>query len=134
MVLPGGPKASSATFTAFLEYLLVAYPVAPKVAVICDNIMTHRSQFVQRWLAAPTRGGGVVRGTLQPHDNSVERVWAALKAWRPTRRRWPSRGASARCTPSFGLAAGPAAGDGRAAQLSVAARGLRAEAHEGRLA
>jgi transposase len=68
-------KPSSATFTAFLEYLLVAYPVAPKVAVICDNTIIHRSQFVQRWLAAPARGGGVVRGTLQPHDNPVERVW-----------------------------------------------------------
>jgi hypothetical protein len=48
-------KAISATFTAFLEYLLVAYPAAPKVAVICDNTIIHRSQLVQRWLAAHPR-------------------------------------------------------------------------------
>jgi hypothetical protein len=29
----------------------------------------------------PSQGGGVARGPLQPHDNPVERIWAALKAW-----------------------------------------------------
>jgi hypothetical protein len=45
------PKAISASFTAFLEQLLVAYPAAPQVAVICDNVIIHRSKIVQRWLA-----------------------------------------------------------------------------------
>jgi len=47
-------KASSATFTAFLEYLLVAYLVAPKVAVICDNtIITAPSSCSGGWPPPP---------------------------------------------------------------------------------
>jgi transposase len=42
-------KAVSATFTTFCEHLLAAYPAAPLVAVICDNVI-HRSKIVQRWL------------------------------------------------------------------------------------
>jgi transposase len=68
-------KAISAAFTAFLEYLLVAYPAAPKVAVICDNTIIHRSQLVQRWMMV------LYGARYSPHDNPVERVWAALKAW-----------------------------------------------------
>jgi hypothetical protein len=37
-------KAVSATFTGFLEQLLAAYPAAPMVAVICDNVIIHRSK------------------------------------------------------------------------------------------
>jgi DDE superfamily endonuclease len=44
-------KAVSATFTALCEQLLAAYPAAPVVAVICDNVIIHRSKIVQRWLA-----------------------------------------------------------------------------------
>jgi transposase len=80
MVLPGAHKAISATFTAFLEYLLVAYPAAPKVAVICDNTI-HRSQLVQQWLAAHPPVVVLYGARYSPHDNPVERVWAALKAW-----------------------------------------------------
>jgi hypothetical protein len=39
-------KAISATFTSFLEEILLAYPLAPVVAVICDNISIHRSKLV----------------------------------------------------------------------------------------
>ena len=46
-------KAVSASFTAFLAQLR-AYPAAPLVAVICDNVIIHRSKTVQRWLDAPT--------------------------------------------------------------------------------
>jgi DDE superfamily endonuclease len=48
-------KAISATFTAFCEQLLATYPTAPVVAVICDNVIIHRSKLVQRWLAAHPR-------------------------------------------------------------------------------
>ncbi len=48
-------KAISATFTAFCEHLLAAYPAAPGVAVICDNVIIHRSKLVRRWLAAHPR-------------------------------------------------------------------------------
>jgi transposase len=73
-------KAVSATLIAFCEQLLAAYPAAPIVAVVCDNVIIHRSKIVQRWLATPRLR--VLHGArYSPHDNPVERIWAALKAW-----------------------------------------------------
>jgi len=37
-------KAVSVTFCAFLEQLLAAYPAAPVVAVVCDNVIIHHSK------------------------------------------------------------------------------------------
>jgi transposase len=74
-------KAVSVTFIAFLEQLLAAYPAAPLVAVICDNVIIHHSKIVQRWLAAHPRIRVLHGARYSPHDNPVERVWAALKAW-----------------------------------------------------
>jgi transposase len=48
-------KAVSATFIAFLAQLLAAYPTAPAVMVVCDNLIIHRSKLVKRW-GPPTRG------------------------------------------------------------------------------
>jgi hypothetical protein len=45
-------KAVSASFTGFCEQLLAAYPTAPVVAVVCDNVIIHHSKIVQRWLAS----------------------------------------------------------------------------------
>jgi transposase len=74
-------KAVSATFTAFCEQLQQAYPAAPVVAVICDNVIIHRSKLVHRWLADHP-GVRVLHGArYSPHDNPTERIWAALKAW-----------------------------------------------------
>jgi transposase len=74
-------KAISATFTGFCEQLLAAYPTAPVVAVICDNVIIHRSKLVQQWLAAHPRLRVLHGARYSPHDNPVERVWGALKAW-----------------------------------------------------
>jgi transposase len=74
-------KAVSATFIAFLEQLQQAYPAAPKVAVVCDNVIIHHSKFVGRWLAAHPRVVVLHGARYSPHDNPVERVWGALKAW-----------------------------------------------------
>lgn len=74
-------KAVSVTFIAFLEQLLAAYPAAPLVAVICDNVIIHHSKIVQRWLATQPRIQVLHGARYSPHDNPVERVWAALKAW-----------------------------------------------------
>jgi transposase len=74
-------KAISATFTAFCEHLLAAYPAAPVVAVICDNVIIHRSKLVNCWLAAHPRIRVLHGARYSPHDNPVERIWAALKAW-----------------------------------------------------
>ena len=48
-------QSASATFTAFLEQLLAGLPSAPVVAVICDNVIIHRSKIVQRWLRKQPR-------------------------------------------------------------------------------
>ena len=74
-------KAVSASFTAFLEQLLAAYPTAPLVAVVCDNVIIHHSKIVQRWLAAHPRVVVLHGARYSPHDNPVERIWGALKAW-----------------------------------------------------
>jgi transposase len=74
-------KAVSAGFTAFLEQLLAAYPAAPLVAVVCDNVIIHHSKLVQRWLAAHPRVVVLHGARYSPHDNPVERIWAVLKAY-----------------------------------------------------
>ena len=72
-------KAVSATFTAFLEQLLAVYPSAPVVAVICDNVIIHRSKIVQRWLRKHPRLRVLHGARYSPHDNPIERIWGALK-------------------------------------------------------
>jgi transposase len=74
-------KAISTSFTGFCEQLLAAYPHAPVVAVICDNVIIHRSKIVQRWLASHPRLRVLHGARYSPHDNPVERIWGALKAW-----------------------------------------------------
>jgi transposase len=74
-------KAISASFTGFCEQLLAAYPTAPVVAVVCDNVIIHRSKIVQRWLATHPCLRVLHGARYSPHDNPVERVWGALKAW-----------------------------------------------------
>jgi transposase len=73
-------KAVSASFTAFCEQLLAAYPAAPLVAVVCDNVSIHHSKIVQAWLASHPRLRVLHGARYSPHDNPVERIWAALKA------------------------------------------------------
>jgi transposase len=73
--------AISATFTSFLEQILQAYPTAPVVALICDNVIIHRSKLVQRWLREHPRVRLLHGARYSPHDNPTERIWAALKAW-----------------------------------------------------
>jgi transposase len=73
-------KAVSAAFTAFLDQLLAAYPTAPKIAVICDNVIIHHSKIVQRWLTTHPRIVVLHGARYSPHDNPVERIWGALKA------------------------------------------------------
>jgi transposase len=73
-------KAVSAAFTAFLDQVLAAYPTAPKIAVICDNVSIHHSKIVQRWLVTHPRILVLHGARYSPHDNPVERIWGALKA------------------------------------------------------
>jgi transposase len=74
-------KAISTSFTGFCEHLLAAYPTAPVVAVICDNVIIHRSKLVQRWRNSHPRLLVLHGARYSPHDNPTERIWGALKAW-----------------------------------------------------
>jgi transposase len=74
-------KAVGASFTAFHEQLLATYPIAPLVAVVCDNVVIHHSKVVQRWLASHPRMRVLGGARYSPHDNPVERIWGALKAY-----------------------------------------------------
>ena len=72
-------QSASATFTAFLEQLLAGLPSAPVVAVICDNVIIHRSKIVQRRLRTQPRLRVLHGARYSPHDNPIERIWDALK-------------------------------------------------------
>jgi DDE superfamily endonuclease/Winged helix-turn helix len=72
-------RRSAASFIAMLDMLLAAYPTAPAVAVICDNDGIHHAGRVQRWTATQPRLRLVHGAAYSPHDNPVERIWAALK-------------------------------------------------------
>jgi transposase len=49
--------------------------------VICDNVIIHRSKIVQRWRKTHPRLLVLHGARYSPHDNPVERIWGALKAW-----------------------------------------------------
>lgn len=48
-------RATSAAFIEFLDQILDAYPRAPVIAIVLDNVSTHSSRAVERWLAAHAR-------------------------------------------------------------------------------
>lgn len=72
-------KAVSVTFCYFLQMLLDAYPDAPVVAVICDNVSTHTSKITRQWLEQHPRLQLLHGARYSPQDNPTERMWAALK-------------------------------------------------------
>jgi DDE superfamily endonuclease len=100
-------KALSASFTAFLEQLLAAYPAAPLVAVVCDNVIIHHSKLVQRWLAAHPRVVVLHGARYSPMTTRLSGSGPRSRPGRPTARRPQSKGASARCTPTSVSAAPP---------------------------
>lgn len=85
-------RRSAACFIAFLQMLLAAYPNAPAVAVICDNDSIHHAKAVTAYAADHPRLHLLFGARYSPHDNPVERVWAALKAYLAnTAVTWPGR-------------------------------------------
>ena len=50
------------------------------IAVCCDNDNIHHAIKVRRWLADHPRLRVFYGAAYSPHDNPVERIWAALKA------------------------------------------------------
>jgi transposase len=73
-------RRRAASFTALPEMLLAAYPKAPAVAVICDNDAIHHAATVKQWTRDHPRLRLIYGACYSPHDNPVERIWAALKA------------------------------------------------------
>jgi transposase len=67
-------------FLAFLEYLLVTYPVGAIVLVV-DNYSSHTAKAVGEWLAQPdhTRLRLLYLPTYCSHLNPVEPIWLRLK-------------------------------------------------------
>ncbi|MGW9032965.1 IS630 family transposase, partial [Streptomyces sp. NPDC055722] len=85
-------RRSAAAFVAFLQLLLAAYPTAPAVAVVCDNDSIHHAKAVTAYLADHPRLRLLFGARYSPHDNPVERIWAALKAFLAnTAVTWPGR-------------------------------------------
>ena len=85
-------RRTAAAFTAFLGMLLAAYPNAPAIAVICDNDSIHHAKAVTAYLADHPRLHLLFGARYSPHDNPVERIWAALKGYLAnTAVTWPGR-------------------------------------------
>ncbi|MBL7625867.1 IS630 family transposase [Frankia sp. CN6] len=72
-------RRCAADFVALLETLIGAFPYAPKVVVICDNDSIHHAHAVTTYLAEHPRLEVLYGARYSPHDNPVERIWAALK-------------------------------------------------------
>jgi transposase len=79
-------------FIAFLRMLAEAFPLAPVIAVICDNDSIHHARAVTRYLDKHPRLELLYGARYSPHDNPVERVWGGLKNYvANTAVTWPGR-------------------------------------------
>jgi hypothetical protein len=99
-------KAVSATFAQFLAQLADAYPTAPLVAMVCDNVIIHRSKLVQAWLAANPRVR-VLHGARYRTSRQPGRAHLGLAESLPGQPPPPWPGASARSAPSSASAHPP---------------------------
>lgn len=71
-------KAVSASFLAFLAYLLTCYPTGTLLLAV-DNARYHTSKGVVAWLKEHPRIMLLYLPTRRPQLNPVEKIWAALK-------------------------------------------------------
>jgi transposase len=65
-------------FIAFLEHLLVVFPVVP-IILIVDNYSSHTAHLVQDWLAQHPRLQVYYLPKYCSHLNPVEQIWLRLK-------------------------------------------------------
>lgn len=72
-------RRCAADFIALLGELEAAFPRAPRIVVICDNDSIHHARAVHAYLAEHPRIEILYGARYSPHDNPVERIWAALK-------------------------------------------------------
>ena len=95
-------------------------------------MIIHRSKIVGRWLAAHPRVVVLHGARYSPHDNPVERIWAALKAWLANSPTLTIQGRIRQVHVFFRQHHTRAAADHRRAhQLTVAAQELHAEPQTG---
>jgi transposase len=85
-------RRCAADFITFLDQLLRAFPRAPAIVVICDNDSIHHARKVTAYLEDHPRLELLYGARYSPHDNPVERIWAALKNYvANTAVTWPGR-------------------------------------------
>ncbi|ACZ90096.1 IS630 family transposase [Streptosporangium roseum] len=85
-------RRCAADFLYLLDEVAAAFPSAPKIVVICDNDSIHHARAVACYLQAHPRIEVLYGARYSPHDNPVERIWAALKAFiANTAVTWPGR-------------------------------------------
>jgi transposase len=85
-------RRCAADFVALLDQVLAAFPLAPAIAVICDNDSIHHARAVTRHLQQHPRLQVLYGARCSPHDNPIERIWGALKNYvADTAVTWPAR-------------------------------------------
>ena len=72
-------RRCAADFISLPDQLLRAFPAAPVIVVICDNDSIHHARKVSAYLEEHPRLELLYGARYSPHDNPVERIWAALK-------------------------------------------------------
>ena len=82
----------AADFIALLDQVLQAFPLAPVIAMICDNDSIHHARKVTAYLDKHPRLELLYGARYSPHDNPAERIWGALKNYvANTAVTWPGR-------------------------------------------
>jgi len=127
-------RRRAADFITLLDQVLQAFPLAPVIAVICDNDSIHHARKVTAYLKEHPRLELLYGARYSPHDNPAERIWAALKNYRRQYRRDLARTAETDPLLLPQPLTGPDAGDRRTLDQPLAAASLRAELLECRLA
>jgi transposase len=85
-------RRRAADFIEFLDQVLQAFPLAPVIAVICDNDSIHHARKVTAYLKEHPRLELLYGARYSPDDNPAERIWAALKNYvANTAVTWPGR-------------------------------------------
>jgi hypothetical protein len=85
-------RRCAADFIALLQMLAETFPRAPVIVVICDNDSIHHARTVTAYLKQQPRLELLYGARYSPHDNPVERIWAALKNYEAnTAVSWPGR-------------------------------------------
>jgi len=81
LVVVDGVRKNSDLFIALLERLRAVHPDAPRIHIVLDNYVIHRSARVQRYIKG--QAGRLVLHFLPPYcpdENAIERVWREVHA------------------------------------------------------